>query len=129
MNTDGELLAWLGPAADEMTDEQMDDFAGMVRDIESVYPHPAREDDGTIPPDDEAEERTEAMSGALQVLLGDATTAEIGAGLMRARAAEASALARAKGAVIAGSAAGISQSQLGRDLGLDRMTVRAVLGL
>lgn len=125
---DDELRAWLGPAADEMTDEQMEKFGGIVQAVEALYPHPVREDDGTIPPDDLRDERQEAMASALQVLLGDAVPAEIGGDLSRARAGLADAMARARGAAIGGAAIGISELELEREIGLSRMTIRKILG-
>ena len=60
-----ELEAWLGPALDDMTAEQVDAFAAMVDRIETRYPG---RDHGQHPDEEAA---VEAMSGALMVLLGD----------------------------------------------------------
>ena len=64
-----ELDAWLGDT--ELTDEQCDAFARMVAAIADRYPG---RDHGQHP---DEESITEAMTGALQVLLGDDTLFEV----------------------------------------------------
>ena len=74
-----ELDAWLGDT--ELTDEQRDAFARMVEAIADRYPgreHGQHPDEESI---------TEAMTGALQVLLGDDTLEGLSAAWSRARAA------------------------------------------
>ena len=110
-----ELDAWLGDARDIMTDEQVASFARLVDRIGDRWP-------------DDVAERTEAMRGALQIILGDATLAEVGRDLRRVRVAEREAAARLTGALLAGAAAGIAETVMAEESGVSRPTVRKALG-
>ena len=68
MWTTDERDAWLGPALEQMSDEQLEAFDDAARQIFDRYP--ATEDD----PD----AATEALSGALMVILGDDTLDGLG---------------------------------------------------
>ena len=77
-----ELDAWLGDT--ELADEQRAGFARMVEAIADRYPgreHGQHPDEESI---------TEAMTGALQVLLGDDTLEGLSAAWLRARVARPS---------------------------------------
>ena len=115
-----ELDAWLGDT--ELTDEQRDAFARTVEAIADRYPgrdHGQHPDEGSI---------TEAMAGALQVLLGDDTLEGLSAAWQRARAAEREAMGRLTGAIIAAVQAGVPEVQVAERARVTRMTVRKALG-
>ena len=115
-----ELDALLGDT--ELTDEQRDAFARMVEAIADRYPgrdHGQHPDEGSI---------TEAMAGALQVLLGDDTLEGLSAAWQRARAAEREAMGRLTGAIIAAVQAGVPEVQVAERARVTRMTVRKALG-
>ena len=111
-----EVEAWLGPALDDMTAEQVDAFARMVEAIGDRYPGA-----------DEADVRELASSGALQVMLGASTLDELGRALAGARRVEREAMAMLTGAIIAASASQ-SESEVARRASVTRMTVRKALG-
>ena len=115
-----ELDAWLGDT--ELTDEQRDAFARTVEAIADRYPgreHGQHPDEGSI---------TEAMAGALQVLLGDDTLEGLAGAWARARAAEREAMGRLTGAIIATVQAGVPEVQVAERARVTRMTVRKALG-
>ena len=70
--------------------------------------------------------RSAAMSGALQVLVGDATLDELAAAWQEARRAEREAMAYLTGAIIAES--GVTETELARRARMTRMSVRKALG-
>ena len=115
-----ELDAWLGDT--ELTDEQRDAFARMVEAIADRYPgreHGQHPDEESI---------TEAMTGALQVLLCDDTLEGLSAAWQRTRAAERDAMERLTGAIIAEAQGGAPEVQIAERAGVARMTVRRALG-
>ena len=115
-----ELDAWLGDT--ELTDEQRATFARMVEAIADRYPgreHGQHPDEESI---------TEAMAGALQVLLGDDTLEGLAGAWARARAAEREAMGRLTGAIIATVQAGVPEVQVAERARVTRMTVRKALG-
>lgn len=83
MSTD-DLMAWLGPAADEMTAEQIERVRTEAAAIEQRYPEP-----------DEQPERDAALSAVVQYLLGETTPEDAGRALVAARRAEREAYAAA----------------------------------
>ena len=114
-----ELDAWLGDT--ELTDEQRDAFARMVEAIADRYPgreHGQHPDEESI---------TEAMAGALQVLLGDDTLEGLAGAWARARAAEREAMARLTGAIIASAVQGQPETVIAERAGVNRLTVRKAL--
>ena len=115
-----ELNAWLGDT--ELTDEQRDAFARTVEAIADRYPG---RDHGQHP---DEESITEAMTGALQVLLGDDTLEGLSAAWQRARAVEREAMERLTGAIIATVQAGVPEVQVAERASVARMTVRKALG-
>lgn len=115
-----ELDAWLGDT--ELTDEQRATFARTVEAIADRYPgreHGQHPDEESI---------AEAMTGALQVLLGDDTLEGLSAAWQRARAAEREAMGRLTGAIIATVQAGVPEVQVAERARVTRMTVRKALG-
>ena len=113
-----ELDAWLGDT--ELTDEQRAAFAAMAEVIADRYPGRGQH------PDEES--ITEAMTGALQVLLGDDTLEGLSAAWSRARAAEREAMERLTGAIIAEAGRGVPEVQIAERASVARMTVRKSLG-
>jgi len=109
-----ELEAWLGPAKDQMSTREVDDFAALVAKIEDRY--------------GDAIETTHAMSGALQVMLRDDTLEGLAGAWKRAREAEREAMAILTGAMIATDAAGTTQAEIATRAGVTRPTVAKALG-
>lgn len=112
---DYEIDAYLGDT--DTTPEQYDAIRRAADQVERRWPDA-----------DDADERREALTAAVQVILGDATVQEIGqagaeaqGALIRARAAQA-------GAAIAAAGDYPSEQALADDLQVTRMTVRSWLG-
>ena len=118
MWTTDERDAWLGPALEQMSGEQLEAFDDAARQIFDRYP--ATEDD----PD----AATEALSGALMVILGDDTLERLAGEWSSARAAERDAMARLTGAIIAEAVQGQPETTIAQRTGVNRMTVRKALG-
>ena len=115
MWTTSERDAWLGPALDEMTDEQLDAFDDAAREIQDRWP--GSEDDPAA--------GTEQLSGALMVILGDDTLEGLGAAYRQAVEATSEAHGRLIGAVIVSRDLG--PSEISRQSGLSRVTVTKTL--
>ena len=117
MSTEHELLAWLGPAADQLTAEQIQRLSREAEAISRRYDP------------DLHEEREAALSAAVRYLLGDTTLDEVGA--ERRRTLNAESVARAAAIQVAAMYAedhAISERQLAERSGIDRQTLRARLG-
>ena len=112
-----ERDAWLGPARDEMTDEQLSRFDSLTERIAERWP-----DDE----DDMGASRSERLSGALMIVLGDATLEELGAERARAMLALDEATQRLQGAMVA--SADLGPSEIARRAGVARDTARQALG-
>lgn len=110
-----ERNAWLGPALDDMTPEQLDAFDDAARTILDRWPQ--TEDDPAA--------GTEQLSGALMVILGDDTLPGLGQAHQRARAALDEAHGRLIGAIIASRDLG--PSEIARQAGVTRVTVTKAL--
>ena len=114
--TETEILhCWLGPALEQMTDEQLEAVGDAARQIFDRYP--ATEDD----PD----AATEALSGALMIILGDDTLDGLGGAYRQAVEAASEAHGRLIGAVIASRDLG--PSEISRQSGLSRVSVTKAL--
>jgi len=118
MTRDPELTAWLGPADAELTDAQYQRFADEVTAIIARYPLGA----------DDEQERTAAMSAALQWILGGTNVAAAGDDLLRTRISAAVAMAAAQQVARMAVLDGAAEATTARAIGLDRMTVRKVVG-
>jgi hypothetical protein len=112
-----ELEAWLGPALEDMTGEQVDTLHAVVEEIHERWPDR-----------DEGPERDAASVAALQHMLGEVSLRERGELLGRAREAEREAVVSSRQAALMAVRDGVSESQAAREAGLDRMTVRRMLG-
>ncbi len=112
-----DLRAWLGPAADDLTAEQLERVADLSRRIDAFYPDP-----------DEHREREAALSAVVQHLLGDTSPSEV-------RQAHVDAKLRAREAAVAATWVGVALAEetgnkLGaaREVGVDRMVLLETLG-
>ena len=114
MWTTDERDAWLGPALEQMTDEQLEVFDDAARQIFDRYTT-----------DDDGPGRAEALSGALMVILGDDTLDGLGGAYRQAVEAASEAHGRLIGAVIASRDLG--PSEISRRSGLSRVTVTKAL--
>lgn len=112
-----DMLTWLGPAAEDMTDEQIERFTRVWDHIEQRYPDP-----------DDQDERDAALSAAVQYLLGDTTTTQAGDELLRARQRAAEALAAARQVAVMAVEDGRPEATTAREIGVDRMALRGWLG-
>lgn len=113
--------AWLGPAADTITDDQLDRLDGISHQINTRWPDP-----------DDEDTRREALSGAAQIVLGDDTLEGLAQQWHAAREIERDRMAALTGALLAShtgarSGAG-SETDLIERSGAARMTVRKALG-
>lgn len=114
-----DLMAWLGPAADDMTPEQISRVAEEAARIGQRYPDP-----------DEHEEREAALSAAVQYILGETTAEDAAAALSAARSAQYRAFAAALqvGTMLVADAGGKGKSSSARRVGVDRMSLLKALG-
>ena len=115
---DYERDAWLGPALEQMGDEQLEAFDDAARQIFDRYPVS----------DDDPAAGAEALSGALMVILGDDTLEGVAGEWSNARAAERDAMARLTGAIVAEAVQGQPETTIAERAGVNRMTVRKALG-
>lgn len=113
---DHELRGLLGDAYDECTDEQLRQVNALSDATERRWPG-----------SDYTDERTDALNTGLEVILGDSEPEQIGREWADAVAAERLARRRLTGAIIALSAAGVSEYQIAERLGTSRPTVRKAL--
>lgn len=111
---DYELTAWLGPAADEVTDEQRQAIAAAADRIGARWPD-----------EDLADLREAALNAAAQIILGDDTLEATAARWAALRARERVAHAALTGALIATPD---TEQGLATRAGVTRMTVRKALG-
>jgi hypothetical protein len=118
-----ELTAWLGPAVNTMTPEQIDRLAAEARTIAERYLDP-----------DEQPEREAALSAAAQHLLGDITPDEAARALIEARLAESRAYAAALQIAVMLVGDNVRQGRrpqkatAARRAGIDRMGLLKALG-
>lgn len=112
-----ELETWLGPALSELTPDQVDLVESEAGEIDRRFPDP----------DDEAN-RTAALSAAVQYLLGEITLPDAGAALLSARGHAAVELAATQQIARMAALDGLPETETARQAGLDRMTIRKVLG-
>lgn len=112
-----ELEVWLGPALDEMTDEQVDRMRAESARIHERYPDP-----------DEQDLRDAAMNSAVQYLLDETTIDDAGRALALARLEQDRAMAAAQQMAAMAVEDGMSEYQAAERACIDRMTVRKALG-
>lgn len=115
---DGDAIrAWLGPAADVLTDEQADRFCRAWDDIGARY---GAYNQG---------ESAAALAAALQYLLGETDPDTIGLAVTTARAQWDETVAAAAQVARMAADDGVGEVELARRIGVDRArTVRRWLG-
>lgn len=109
---------WLGPAADDMTDDQRERFDAAVDE--------AMERIGDDP--DDQDERDAAMSVICQYVLGEVTLDEVGERRTHTQRAEREASIQAQALAVLAVGDGVPEAEVARRVRLDRMTVRKALG-
>jgi hypothetical protein len=112
-----DIEAWLGPALDEMTEEQIDRMQQAADRIDDRYPDP-----------DDEQEREAARIAACQYLLGEVTPEQVAENLAKARRAEMAASVAAQQVAVMVVEDGMPEAKAARLVGLDRMTIRKALG-
>lgn len=118
MTMTDDLMAWLGPAADDLTAEQVERVVEAARDIDERYPDP-----------DEQAERDAALSATVQYLLGETTPEDAARALVDARRREQEAyVAALQVAVVAHRYGGVPKATAARRAGIDRMRLLTALG-
>lgn len=117
MQIPDELMAWLGPAADEMTGEQIQRLSAEYELIAAYYPDP-----------DEMGERDAALSAVVQYLLGDTTPQDAARELADARRRERQAYAAALWAGVMAVRDDTPKAAAARLAGVDRMSLLEALG-
>lgn len=112
------VMSWLGEAADDLTDDQIDAVEAEFRAIEQRYPDRQ----------DQEQEREAARTATVQWLLGETTADEARGQLLRARVAQDAAMAAALqvGRLLVRS--GTDEETAGAAVGVARATLRKALG-
>lgn len=113
------LADWLGPALDELSDEQLEQLTAESKRINARYP----DDD-----QDDLDLRDAALSAAVQMILGETTPDEVMHELTAARKAAWRASAAAQQVAVMLVAADVSEVEAARRVGIDRNTLRSALG-
>ena len=114
---DRELMAWLGPAADDLTPEQIERIAAEARAIAQRYPRP-----------DQQPERDAALAAVVQHLLGETSPEDAGRALLDARRREREAFAAALWMAVMLVGDGSPKATAARRAGIDRMSLLKALG-
>nr|PZN19846.1 MAG: hypothetical protein DIU80_20995 [Chloroflexota bacterium] len=117
MQRNDDLMAWLGPAADELTPEQIERLRRVADDIDARYPDP-----GDQPV------RDAALGAAVQYLLGEITPEAAARALIDARARAREAYVAAEQIAIMLVADGAPKAAAARRAGIDRMSLLKALG-
>lgn len=117
MRITDELRAWLGPAADDLTADQIERVADEARGIAERYPDP-----------DEQPERDAALSAAVQYLLGETTPQDANRALIDARRQEREAYIAAEQIAVMLHRDGTAKATAARQVGIDRMSLLKALG-
>lgn len=108
-----ELLAWLGPAADQLAPDQIDRVSREADAIAARYPDP-----------DETEERDVALSVAVQYLLHEITPQQVREEYAAARRQERRTKAAAVQMALLLDADGITEVNAAELAGINRRTLR-----
>ena len=107
-----ELEAWLGPALEDLSPEQVDRLHREAQNIAARYPD-----------DDDADDREAALIAATQYLLGDLTLEEAGKRRRETRAAERHARVQAIQLAVMAEADGMPTAAAARAAGIDRQVL------
>lgn len=116
MPTD-DLMVWLGPAAEQLTAEQLEVVREASADIDRRYPDP-----------DEQPERDAALSATVQYLLGDTSPRDAQRTLIAARAEERRAYVHAEQVGVLLRREGMPKAQAAEAVGISRMSLLKALG-
>ncbi len=111
------LLVWLGPVADELSEQQFNRLYRESKAIEARWPDP---DDEYL--------RDAALSAAVQWMLGEITLGQAREQLVAARVAARRASVVAQQVACMLCADGTAESHAAAAVGIDRMTLRKALG-
>jgi len=111
------LMAWLGPAADELTPEQLEIVGDASRDIDQRYPDP-----------DDENERQAALNATVQYLLGETSAEEASRSLSDARQREREAYVTALQVAVMMVRSGTRKATAAKAAGIDRMGLLKALG-
>jgi hypothetical protein len=111
------LKAWLGPAADDLTPEQIERVAEAARDIDRRYPDP-----------DDEDKRQAALSATVQYLLGEITPEDASRALVEARRREREAYVAALQVAVLMVRDGGGKKPAADACGIDRMGLLKALG-
>ncbi|HEU4752841.1 MAG TPA: hypothetical protein VFU47_07005, partial [Armatimonadota bacterium] len=112
-----DLMAWLGPAAADLTPEQIDRVRTEAAAIRRRYPDP-----------DEQPERDAALSAVVQYLLGEFGPGDAARALIDARRREQEAVAAATWVGVMLVREGAAKTAAAAAAGIDRMTLLKALG-
>jgi hypothetical protein len=112
-----DLMAWLGPAAEDLSAEQIGRIEREAARIAERYPDR-----------DEQPERDAALSAVVQYLLGETTAEDVDRALMEARLAEARAFAAATWVGVMLVRDGSKKATAARRAGIDRNSLLKALG-
>ena len=107
-----ELEAWLGPALEDLSPQQVDRLLAEAEAIEIRYPDP-----------DDADDREAALTAATQYLLGELTVEEAGRRRRETRDAERHARVSAIQVALMAAADGMPTAAAARAAGLDRQVL------
>lgn len=111
------LIAWAGPAWDDLSDEHRDQLTSAARDIAGRYPD-----------EDEQNERDAALSATVQYLLGETTPEDAARRLIAARQREREAYVAALQLAVMAHRDGEQKATAARRAGIDRMGLLRALG-
>src|SRR5690606_9409675 len=117
MKPSDDLMAWLGPAADELTPEQLDRPRAAAADIGERYPDPDAQPEGDA-----------ALTAAVQSLLGEPTPEDAARALSPARRGGREAYVAAEQIAVMLVADGTPKATAARRAGIDRMSLLKALG-
>lgn len=112
-----ELMAYLGPAAGDLSEEQLADIQAAAKEIGARYPHP-----------DDQDKRDAALSVTVMHAAGDVTLDDACGDLRSARAEERRAYAAALQLAVLAVKSGMPKAVAARGAGIDRMSLLAALG-
>lgn len=112
-----DLMAWLGPAADDLTPEQIERVRTEADAIARRYPDP-----------DEQPERDAALSAVVQYLLGETTPEDAARALATARQRERAAYVAAEQIAVMLVADGTPKADSARRAGIDQTSLLKALG-
>lgn len=111
-------MVWLGPAAEQLTAEQIEIVREAAADVQQRYPDV-----------DEQPERDAALSATVQLLLGDTSAHDASRTLIAARAEERRAYVHAEQVgVLLHRTQGVPKATAAEAVGISRMSLLKALG-